>query len=87
MWRFLVDALAIAIRPITGGRWYFMLTLLIPGIERRKACDPFLAVRIQAKPPWRRVFTEKSDLVLRVTSVSANNTSVNGGYDLLLVKN
>lgn len=33
------------------------------------------------------VFTEKSDIVLRVNTCSANNTPVNGGYDLLLVKN
>lgn len=32
------------------------------------------------------VFTEKSDLVLRITAVGANNTSLNGGYDLLLVR-
>lgn len=33
------------------------------------------------------VFTEKSDIVLRVTGTSDNNVSVNGGYDLILVKN
>ena len=33
------------------------------------------------------VFTEKSDIVLRISSVSANNTNVNGGFDLILVKN
>lgn len=33
------------------------------------------------------VFTEKSDLILRITAVSANDTSVVGGYDLILVKN
>jgi hypothetical protein len=33
------------------------------------------------------VFTEKADLVLRITSVSSNNTEVTGGYDLILVQN
>lgn len=33
------------------------------------------------------VFTEKSDIVLRITATTDNNVSVNGGYDLLLVKN
>lgn len=33
------------------------------------------------------VFTEKSDIVLRINTCSANNTAVNGGYDLILVKN
>lgn len=33
------------------------------------------------------VFTEKSDLILRVTSVANNNTVVTGWYDLLLIKN
>jgi hypothetical protein len=32
-------------------------------------------------------FTEKSDIVLRVTASSGDNVSVAGGYDLLLVKN
>ena len=33
------------------------------------------------------VFTEKSDLILRIGSSSAVNVSVNGGYDLILVRN
>lgn len=33
------------------------------------------------------VFTEKSDLVIRINTCSANNTPVNAAYDLLLVKN
>lgn len=33
------------------------------------------------------VFTEKSDLVLRIYATSANNIAVNGGYDLILVQN
>lgn len=33
------------------------------------------------------VFTEKSDLVLRITATSGDNASVSGGYDLILVKN
>jgi len=33
------------------------------------------------------VFTEKSDITLRISSSSANNISVNGGFDLILVKN
>lgn len=33
------------------------------------------------------VFTEKSDIILRITAASGDNTSVNGGYDLILVKN
>lgn len=33
------------------------------------------------------VFTEKSDIVLRITATSGNDTSVNGGYDLILVAN
>jgi hypothetical protein len=33
------------------------------------------------------VFPEKSDIILRVTSVSANNISFAGGYDLILVDN
>lgn len=33
------------------------------------------------------VFTEKSDIILRNNSCSANNTPVNGGYDLVLVDN
>lgn len=32
-------------------------------------------------------FTEKSDIILRITTASDNNISVNGGYDLILVKN
>lgn len=32
-------------------------------------------------------FSEKSDIVLRISSSSANNVSLNGGYDLLLIKN
>jgi len=32
-------------------------------------------------------FTEKSDIVLRITASSANNVAITGGYDLLLVKN
>ncbi len=33
------------------------------------------------------VFTEKSDLVIRVVNTSANNGAVNAGYDLILVAN
>lgn len=33
------------------------------------------------------VFTEKSDLTLRIDLSSASNISVNGGFDLILVKN
>lgn len=33
------------------------------------------------------VFTEKSDLVLRIDSASSNNLWVTGGYDLLVIKN
>ncbi len=33
------------------------------------------------------VFNEKTDINLRITTASANDISVNGGYDLLLVKN
>lgn len=33
------------------------------------------------------VFTEKSDIVLRISDTSANNTAVNGGFDLILIKN
>lgn len=33
------------------------------------------------------LFTEKSDIVLRITVASANSISVSGGYDLILVKN
>lgn len=33
------------------------------------------------------VFTEKSDISLRIDSVSNNNTLVTGGFDLILVKN
>lgn len=33
------------------------------------------------------VFTEKTDIILQVTLCSQNNTFVQGGYDLLLVKN
>ena len=33
------------------------------------------------------VFTEKSDIILRITASSADNVSVSGGYDLILVKN
>lgn len=33
------------------------------------------------------IFTEKTDMILRVTNVSANNTSITGGYDLILIKN
>lgn len=32
------------------------------------------------------VFTEKSEIVLRISSSSSNNISVNGGFDLILVK-
>lgn len=32
-------------------------------------------------------FTEKTDLVIRITAASASNLSVNAGYDLILVKN
>jgi hypothetical protein len=31
------------------------------------------------------VFTEKSDIILRVTSTSTNDSSVTGGYDLVVV--
>lgn len=33
------------------------------------------------------VFTEKADIVLRINTCTANNTPVNGGYDLILVRN
>lgn len=33
------------------------------------------------------VFTEKSDIILRISAQTGNNISVNGGYDLILVKN
>lgn len=33
------------------------------------------------------VFTEKSDVVLRITTSSADNVSVSGGYDMILAKN
>ena len=33
------------------------------------------------------VFTEKSDITIRITSASANNCSLTGGFDLILVKN
>lgn len=33
------------------------------------------------------VFTEKSDLIIRVTQCSANNTEIVSGYDLILVQN
>lgn len=33
------------------------------------------------------VFTEKSDIILRISATSADNTSVAAGYDLILVKN
>jgi len=33
------------------------------------------------------VFTEKSDIILRVAFCSATNVAVNGGYDLILIKN
>mgnify|MGYP000479348130 FL=1 len=33
------------------------------------------------------VFTEKSDIIIRITECSTNNTPVNAGYDLILVKN
>lgn len=33
------------------------------------------------------VFTEKTDIILRITSSSADNVSVSGEYDLILVKN
>lgn len=33
------------------------------------------------------VFTEKSDIIVRIVSSTASNLAVNGGYDLLLVKN
>lgn len=32
------------------------------------------------------VFSEKTDLILRVTTSSSNNTPITGGYDLLVVK-
>lgn len=32
-------------------------------------------------------FTEKTDLILRVTACAVNNTGISGGYDLILVKN
>ena len=33
------------------------------------------------------VFTEKSDIVIRITAASTTNLSVSAGYDLILVKN
>lgn len=33
------------------------------------------------------VFTEKSDITIRITLASANNCSLSGGFDLILVKN
>lgn len=33
------------------------------------------------------VFTEKSDIVIRISNVSNNNTLITAGYDLLVVKN
>lgn len=33
------------------------------------------------------VFTEKSDIIIRINTCSANNTPINGGYDLILIKN
>lgn len=33
------------------------------------------------------VLTEKSDIVIRATACSANNTELTGGYDLILVRN
>jgi hypothetical protein len=32
-------------------------------------------------------FTEKTDIILRIITCSANGTIVSGGYDLLLIKN
>lgn len=51
---------------------------------------PFIVTsnyRLEDKIYGGLVFTEKSDIVLRITAASANDISVNGGYDLLLVKN
>jgi len=31
--------------------------------------------------------TEKTDLIIRCTSASANNLDVSAGYDLILIKN
>ncbi len=33
------------------------------------------------------VFTEKSDIIIRITASSGDNASVSGGYDLILVRN
>lgn len=33
------------------------------------------------------IFTEKSDLVIRITSTSISNVAMNGGYDLIVIKN
>lgn len=33
------------------------------------------------------IFTEKSDMILRITECSNNNVAVAGGYDLVLVQN
>lgn len=33
------------------------------------------------------IFTQKTDIIVRITSCSKNSTGVNAGYDLLLVKN
>lgn len=33
------------------------------------------------------ILTEKSDIIVRILSCSANNTPINAGYDLILVKN
>jgi len=51
---------------------------------------PFLIstnYRLEDKIFGGLVFTEKSDLILRITNVSNNNTVANGGYDLILIKN
>ncbi len=48
---------------------------------------------VPASAPWVDniyggvVFTEKSDIVIRITASSANNVDVVAGYDLILVKN
>lgn len=51
---------------------------------------PFLlstAINIADQIYGGLIFTEKSDIILRVNAVSNSNSQINGGYDLILVKN